>query len=86
MPGHLTIQLLWATAGLLVTRFIVLSTYWMKEMRTWCWSETTSYCFLVWCESNSLLLLKTRGTGGVSRVYCIDKNHGAQGEIEMSAG
>ena len=28
-----SIQLLWVTAGLLVTRFIVLSTQWMKEMR-----------------------------------------------------
>ena len=36
MPGeHLTIQLLWTTAGLLVTRFIVLSTKCMKGMRTW---------------------------------------------------
>ena len=30
---HLTIQLLWVTARLLVTHFIVLSTQWMKEMR-----------------------------------------------------
>ena len=28
-----SIQLLWVTAGLLVKRFIVLSTQWMKEMR-----------------------------------------------------
>ena len=35
---------LWA---LLVTRFIVLSTQWMKEMRTWGWSEITNYCFFV---------------------------------------
>ena len=35
MRGHLTIQLLWTTAGPLVTRFIVLSTQWMKKMRTW---------------------------------------------------
>ena len=66
MRGHLTIQLLWATAGLLVTRFIVLSTQWMKEMRTWGWSEITSYCFFVWCEPSSLVWLKTRGTRGVS--------------------
>ena len=42
---HLTIQLLWATTELLVTRFIVLSTQWMKEMMTWSRSEITSYCF-----------------------------------------
>ena len=41
-----TIQLLWATARLLVPRFIVLSTQWMKEMRKWVWSEITSHCFL----------------------------------------
>ena len=45
MRGHLTIQLLWTTDGLLVTRFIVLSTQWMKEMRTWGWSEITYSCF-----------------------------------------
>ena len=68
---HLTIQLLWATAGLLVTRFIVLSTQWMKEMRTWGQSEIISYCFLVWCESSSLLRLKTQSTRGASHVHCI---------------
>ena len=71
MRGHLTIQLLWATAGLLVTRFIVLFTQCIKEMRTWGWSEITSYCFFVWCELSSLLWLKTNGTSGVSHVYCI---------------
>ena len=65
MRGPVTIQLLWATAGLLVTRFIVLSSQWMNEMRTWGWSEITS-CFFVWCEPSSLLWLKTRGTRGVS--------------------
>ena len=67
---HLTIQLLWATVGLLVTRFIVLSTQWMKEMRTWDRSEITSYCVYVWCESSLLLRLKSQSSG----------------EIEMSAG
>ena len=71
MREHLTIQLLWATAGLLVTRFIVLSTQWMKEMRTSGWSEITSYCSFIWCESSSLLRLKTRGARGVFHVYCI---------------
>ena len=42
---HPTIQLLWATAKLLVIHFIVLSTPWMKKIRTWGWSEITSYCF-----------------------------------------
>ena len=56
---HLTIQLLWATFGLLATRFIVLFTQWMKEIRTLGRSEISSYCFFVWCESSSLLRLKT---------------------------
>ena len=60
---HLTIQLLRATFGLLVTRFIVLFTQWMKEIRTWGRSEISSYCFFVWWESSSLLRFKT--------VFCI---------------
>ena len=42
---HLTVQLLSVTAELLVTHFVVLSTQWMKEMRTWGQSEITSNCF-----------------------------------------
>ena len=71
MRAHLTIQLLWASSGLLVTRFMVLSTQWMKEMRTWVWSEITSYCFFVWCESSSVLWFKTQRARGLSHVYCI---------------
>ena len=87
MLGHLTIQLLWATAGLLVTRFIVLSTQWMKEMRTWGRSEITSFCFFVWCESSSLLWLKTppRSEGSISWIVSA-KISELGGEIEMSAG
>ena len=50
---------------------IVPSTQWMKEMRMWGSSEITSYCFCVWCESSSLLRLKTEGVRAVSHVYCI---------------
>ena len=71
MRGHPTIQLLWETAGILVTRFIVLSTQRMKEMRTWGWCEIISYCFFVWCESSSLLWFKTWDVRRVSHVYCI---------------
>ena len=75
---HLTIQLLWATAGLLVTHFIVQSTQWMKERKTWGWSEISSYYFFVWREfkfiapackgSISIVLfqLKLQSSGGVS--------------------
>ena len=66
---HLTIQFLWATAGLLVTRFIVQSNQWMKEMRTWGWSEI-SPCFFVWRESSSLFWLKSQGERGVTQLYC----------------
>ena len=71
MRGHLTIQLLWATAGLLDTRFIVLSTQWMKEMRTWDWSEITwiwSYCFFLF---------------GVNQVHCFGLKPGTRGEYLM---
>ena len=68
MREHLTIQLLWATAGLLVTRFIVLSTQWMKEMRTSGWSEITSYCFFLF---------------GVNQVHCFGLKPGTRGEYLM---
>ena len=47
---HLTSYLLWTTAGLLVLRFIVLSTQWMKEMRTWDRSEITFFFRLAWIK------------------------------------
>ena len=50
LRGHLTIQLLWVTTGLLVTHFIVLSTQWIKELRTWGQTEISSYCFFVWIQ------------------------------------
>ena len=64
---HLTIQLLRTTARLLVTRFIPLSTQWMKEMRTWGWSEITSYFF--WF--------------GVNQVHCFGLKPGAWWECLM---
>ena len=67
---HITVQLSWATTRLLVTRFIVQSTQWMKEMRMWGWSEISSYCFFVWCESSSFLRLKSQDARGVSQLYC----------------
>ena len=51
--------------------FIVLSAKWMKEMRKWGQSEIKSYCFVVCCETSSLLWLKTGGARGVSHVHCI---------------
>ena len=45
---HLTIQLLWAAARLLVT-LLALATQWMMEMRMWGSSKIKSYCIcLVW--------------------------------------
>ena len=49
---------LWVIAGLLVKRFIVLTTLWMKEMRMSCRFGITSYCSIVRCESSSWLRLK----------------------------
>ena len=83
---HLTIQLLWATAGLLVTRFIVLSTQWMKEMRTWDRSEVASYCFSVWCESSSLLQLKTRAQGQYLMCIASVKITELEGKLKCQQG
>ena len=66
---HLTVQLLWDTVGLLVLRFIDLSTQWMKEMRTWGLSEVISFFFVLF----SLLRLKTRGARGVSHLAKINE-------------
>ena len=41
--------------------------------------------FFVWCESSSLIGLKTWGVRGVSHLYCIWYNHRVRREIEMSA-
>ena len=67
MRGHLTIQLLWVTAEQLVTRFVVLSTQWMKEMRTWGWSEIT-FLFVLF---------------GVNQVHCFGLNVEARRECLM---
>ena len=56
---------------LLVPRFIVLSTQWMKEMRKWVWSEITSHCFLFGVNQVHCFGSKTWGVMGVSHVYCI---------------
>ena len=51
---HLTIQLLWATTQLLVSLAYPLDEFCFKEMRTWSWSNITSHCICVWCESGEL--------------------------------
>ena len=61
---HLTIQLLWVTVGLLVARFTVQSTQWMKEMRTWGWSRFHLIVFLF----------------GMNQVHCSSLNSRVQGE------
>ena len=61
---HLTIQLLWVTVGLLVARFTVQSTQWMKEMRTWVWSRFHLIVFLF----------------GMNQVHCSSLNSRVQGE------
>ena len=54
---------LWVIAGLLVKRFMVLTTLWMKEMRMSCRFGITSYCSIVCCESSLWLRLKTGAWG-----------------------
>ena len=61
---HLTIQLLWVTVGLLVARFTVQSTQWMKEMRTWGWSRFHLIVFLF----------------GMNQVHCSSLNSRVQGK------
>ena len=46
----------WATAELLVTSFIVLSTQWMKKMTTWGRSQITSYCFQNFLTSKNIFI------------------------------
>ena len=65
---HLTIQLLWATARLLVTLFqSYLPSGWisLKEMRAWDQYKISSYCSYIWWESR-----ESRGRGSL-RFPCV---------------
>ena len=65
---HLTIQLFWAAARLLVTRFSLacpVDEFSFKEMRTWGQSKFMSYYICVWCESGELAGRKS------SKFFCV---------------
>ena len=74
---HLINPLLWATARLLVTRFIAPSTQWMKEMKTWGWSSS------VWIKLVALDKTKT-WVENIMRIVLAAVTK--LGEIKMSAG
>ena len=72
------IQLLWATARLLIARvsliylvdefFIFSFLPSLKEMRTWRESKISSFCFCVWCRSRELRVTESPRFSSVTHV------------------